>query len=101
MKRIGNRPITEADTDFSKLQKMPTFYTFYLHFEESWVLVPKCLQLVGKFGFAFLFYFVQFIFTQCVVYSLDQKLYLQNKSWKINERNQLGEHLLSKKEQFT
>ena len=24
MKKIGNRPITEADTDFSKLQKMST-----------------------------------------------------------------------------
>ena len=24
MKKIGNRPITEADTNFSKLQKMPT-----------------------------------------------------------------------------
>ena len=24
MKKIGNRPITEVDTNFSKLQKMPT-----------------------------------------------------------------------------
>ena len=35
MKKIGNRPITEADTDFSKLQKMPTICTLYLLFEEN------------------------------------------------------------------
>ena len=48
MKKIGNRPITEADTIFSKLQKRSTFCTLDFFFP---------IYLVGKFVIAFLFYF--------------------------------------------
>ena len=44
MKKIGNRPITEADTDFSRKGNQATKY-------------KHTSKLVGKFVFAFLFHF--------------------------------------------
>ena len=53
MKKIGNRPITEADTDFSRKGNQATKY-------------KHTSKLVGKFVFAFLFYF----------YNTDKKCFL-------------------------
>ena len=45
MKKIGNRPFTKADTDFSKLQKMPNFFS-YLLLELYFFLIPMSLGMI-------------------------------------------------------